>query len=311
MAKRYRRRYGGGRDLFPTQVAAVGLVVLALLGALVVWTLLPEDDASREALAREEADRASFGLPRDTAPAPRAEQSQPTRDTAAAPTPVAAPAPSLTPPTAANLAPEGRSPEPAAQQAPAPNAQLEDRRLAQVTPSPREEVTAVSDARYSAQRASDRPRESQPVTRDSTPRRRPPSTPPARPTSSGERMTLFTAGEANAAGQQALAAGNAREAVIHFQRATTLEPADAAYRTSYASALLRTGDASSAVRQLEQVLRDNHRLPGVWALLGEARLARGDTAGARFAYGRYVELERDPRLRAQAQARVERLRSNF
>ncbi len=89
------------------------------------------------------------------------------------------------------------------------------------------------------------------------------------------------------------AAGRPAEALDWFQRAGALQPPSAALLHNRAQALLNLNRAAEARADLERAVSADPTLHPAWNLLGTARAALGDAAGAQSAYDRALELRPD------------------
>jgi len=82
-------------------------------------------------------------------------------------------------------------------------------------------------------------------------------------------------------------------ALIAGLRAQCGGPRDGALlRFSLGNALLQAGDAAAATAELQRALDFDPRYSAAWKLLGKARLAAGDTAGAAAAWRQGVAVAR-------------------
>ena len=121
-------------------------------------------------------------------------------------------------------------------------------------------------------------------------------------------MTLPTdAPTANLEGRRRYLAGDYAAALEFFRRAVELDPTNLEYRNNYALALLRTGNAAAAERELEAILRQDPNRARAYANLADARLALGDTAGAIAAFQRFLLVSQNPRERAVVERRLQEL----
>jgi len=134
----------------------------------------------------------------------------------------------------------------------------------------------------------------------------PPAGPP--PDTAADTLTLPTdAPTANLEGRRRYLAGDYAAALEFFRRAVELDPTNLEYRNNYALALLRTGNAAAAERELEAILRQDPNRARAYANLADARLALGDTAGAIAAFQRFLLVSQNPRERAVVERRLQEL----
>lgn len=278
MAYRYRSRWSRRADVFPQRVAIGAIVLLALFITLAVWGLLPAADGLAVA-SLEPADEVE-PAPRDPPPPVRS--------------PVESPAVTVAAP-----------PGPVVNATPAPEAPALTQGDATTATAPREpNETPTRGAR------ADRPRMSKDAAATPPPRAAAPDRNAARrpaPAPEQPALRVTTAAEEGSAGARALADWRFGAAAVHYQRAVTLEPRNAAFRTGYARALFHHGALAQAAAQLEEAVSWNPAHADAFALLGEVRWAQDERAQAEQAYRRYLELEPDARRRASAEARLRRI----
>ncbi|HEY8428654.1 MAG TPA: tetratricopeptide repeat protein, partial [Sandaracinaceae bacterium] len=105
-------------------------------------------------------------------------------------------------------------------------------------------------------------------------------------------------------GESALRLRRYDEARAAFAGALAIDDANADAHAGMAQVALATGDAESALRHAERVVQLRRMRAGSHVLLGDARRASGDIAGARRAYLRALSLDED---HADARARLDAL----
>jgi Flp pilus assembly protein TadD len=108
-------------------------------------------------------------------------------------------------------------------------------------------------------------------------------------------------------GRRALQERNFGAAADYFRRASAADPNNASYRDGYAFALLNLGRAEEAERVLVEAIRINPQYDLLHSHMADARLARGDTAGAVQSLERFIQLTPDRPAQTLAQQRVQAL----
>ncbi|MGH7505075.1 MAG: tetratricopeptide repeat protein [Longimicrobiales bacterium] len=97
-------------------------------------------------------------------------------------------------------------------------------------------------------------------------------------------------------------------AVQRLARAVEASPRNPVYRGNYGWALFKTGDATGAAAEIEESIRLAGDRPIPYANLAEVRLVQGDTAAALAAYSRFIQLNDDAALDADAERRIREIR---
>jgi hypothetical protein len=289
MAYRYRSRWSRGADVFPQRVAIGAIVLLALFITLAVWGLLPAEGGPAVASV-EPADRADQTEPAPADPPPPVlSRVEPPADPPHAVLSRVESGPGVTTPPAPPVASASPRATP-------------DEAAAAVAPREPNEVPTAGPRAV-------RPRVTNEAGTPTPPRRVAGDRNAARPAPAPEPSALrvTTAAEEGSAGATAIAEWRFGAAAVHFQRAVTLEPRNATFRTGYARALFHHGALAQAAAQLEAAVSWNPAHADAFALLGEVRWAQDQRARAEQAYRRYLELEPDARRRASAEARLRRI----
>lgn len=100
-------------------------------------------------------------------------------------------------------------------------------------------------------------------------------------------------GAGRTAGRYAEAAGDYDAADRLYSEALALDPTNSATILDWATFQLRHGSAAEAQKRLERAVVDLPGDAGLWASLGDARGVFKDTAGARAAYERALQIKAD------------------
>ena len=136
----------------------------------------------------------------------------------------------------------------------------------------------------------------------------------------GSRMAASDAGERSSEPDIELAAafhtegvyrldrGDVEVALERLARAVEISPWDPVYRDDFGWALFTAGHTVRGADEIEASIRLDPGRPQPFAKLGEVRLELGDTAAALAAYLRFVRLNEDPDLDAEAQQRIREIR---
>ena len=108
-------------------------------------------------------------------------------------------------------------------------------------------------------------------------------------------------------GRRAMQARDFEAAADFYRRASEAAPENVSYRDNYAYALLQLGRGEEAERVLVEAIRINPNYDLLHSHLGDALLARGDTAGAIQSFTRFVQLTPDRAAQGTAQQRIQAL----
>jgi tetratricopeptide (TPR) repeat protein len=111
-----------------------------------------------------------------------------------------------------------------------------------------------------------------------------------------------------AAGGEAQRSGAFAAAAAAYRRAVEARGTSEAH-AALARALRDGGQADEALEALRRALALDPASAPAWLLMGEVQLARGETAQARLAYHRYLELEPAGRDADDVRSVLERLQA--
>jgi predicted Zn-dependent protease len=102
------------------------------------------------------------------------------------------------------------------------------------------------------------------------------------------------------------AAGRWKDAATAWHALATANPAVAAYRSRYATALVNGGDVEAGRRELADLAQQSPRDPAIWYLLSQVERRAGNAAGAEAAAAHITEIDpkdaRGPLALAEARA---------